>query len=142
MKNKFLTLVALGMMSATSLMAEGDGLIGSLQSEGQGALGFTKVIIVILILTSFFGAGIGGAMPGKSIAKKQLKNEQEEDAGYKVMGYSALGGLAGAFVGYIVIGWFGSMMNPASDGEVNFAKGTNYIISKVFSDIETVASGS
>ena len=118
-----------------------DGIIGNLQGEGQGALGFMKIIIVIIILAVFFGSPAGGYFLSTKIAKKTLKNEQEEDAGWKIYALGAVGAFAGIYIGYLAIGWFGSAIDPATGGTVDFAKGTNYIMSRVFSDMETVASG-
>ena len=137
---KLLFLVLASMFLAMSAFGSADGIIGNLQEEGQGALSFLKIIMIIVVFVIFFGSPAGGYFLGSKISKKVLKNEQEEDAGWKIMGFGAMGAMAGIYVAYLALGFWGSMINPASNGEVDFLKGVWYLMSRIFADLGTIAS--
>jgi len=119
-------------LSLTSLMAEDSGgILGSLQGEASGGIAVMKQVIILMILLVFFMSPIGGYFLGTKIAKSSLKNEQSEDNGYKIYMWGAFGVVAGLFIGYFAVGWFGSMLDPSMGGEINYAKGTNYVISRL-----------
>jgi len=139
--SKMTTILGLMFLLTMNIMAD-DTLAGSATDEATGFLKLIKLVILIVILLAAVFIPYKGQALATSIAKKKLENNQEEDAGWKVMGFGILGAFAGIFVIYIFLGFLGSMFDPTNtDGEILFTKGIHYLLSTTFSDIQTVASG-
>lgn len=107
--------------------AEGE-LSTSIQNEGNGLLLVLGIAIMAIMIGSMFGIPYLGYSYGQKMAKKFIENDQDKNAGIKVMGAGLLGIIGGLFAVYAFYGTIGSFLDSSSTG-IDWFKGTKYIAS-------------
>ena len=119
----------------------GGELATSIQTEGNGLLLVLGIAIMAIMIGSLFGIPYVGYSYAQKMAKKFIENDQDKNAGIKVMGAGILGVIGGVFVVYAFYGTVGSFLD-SSAAEINWFKGTQYIASSYVDPmLKTVASG-
>ena len=118
-----------------------NGLTEGVQKEGSGVLLVIGLVFLAILLFMILGVPYAGYSYAQKATKKFIENDQDKNAGVKVQGAGVLGGLAGLYLVYAILGTVGSFMDSSMNGNVDFGKGTNYLASTYISPIVKKASG-